>query len=189
MIKGSHNTMTYLSPDNKIMNLFKWIYKCQIKSIVEQFGDGCRCFDLRLKWKNNKWIFAHGSYKSSRHTWEEILNKLNGLAVLNRTKIYIRFILEISKHNKEAEAEFIKLCKAVKDRYTPYLVFFEGRRKYDWMILYDFEYYPQIEQFVGSMKSWYGKIWPWLYSFFNKKRDLEKASSYNDDVICLFDFV
>lgn len=189
MIKGSHNTMTYLDPDNKIINLFKWIYKCQSKTIIEQYGEGCRCFDLRVKRKNNRWVFAHGLYETSRHTWEEVLNKFNALAVLNNTKIYIRIILETSKYNKESEDEFIKFCKNVKERYSPSLIFFGGRRKYDWKELYDFGFHPLVEQFVGSMKSWYGKIWPWLYSFLNKKRDLEKVSLYNNDTICLFDFV
>lgn len=189
MIKGSHNTMTYLYPDNQIMKLFKWIYQCQSKTITEQFEEGCRCFDLRIRLENNRWVFAHGLYKSSRHKIEDILNMLKGLAKLNRIKIYIRLILETSKYDKITESEFIKLCKTLKTKYSENLIFFEGRRKYDWKILYDFKYYPEVKQFVGSMKSWYGKLCPWLYSFIHKKRDLEKASSYDNDIICLFDFI
>jgi len=190
MILGSHNTMTYLAPDNKFLKLFKFIYKCQNRSICEQFESGCRCFDIRIRLdKNYKWVFAHGIFKSSEYSPVDIFNKLNALAVMTQEKIYIRLLLETSKYDWKQEIEFIKFCKELSAKYSDFLVFFEGRRKYDWVQLYDFKNNPDLIQYVGSMCSWYGKIWPKLYWWINNNKNIKKAKNQKDNTICLFDFV
>lgn len=189
MILGSHNTMTYLTPDNKLLKLFSFLYKCQDETISEQFNRGCRCFDLRIRLHKGNWVFAHGLFRSSDYQPMDILNILNALAVMNNEKLYIRLLLETKKYNKEQEEGFVEFCKSLKNKYFGNLIFFEGRRKYDWEILYDFGVYPNVVQYVGSMRSWYGKIWPKLYWAINIERDLQEASSQSDDTLCLFDFI
>ena len=61
MIKGSHNSWTYLKPKKWWMYLIRWAAKCQSKNIIEQYNAGVRCFDLRLKCKENgDMCIAHG---------------------------------------------------------------------------------------------------------------------------------
>lgn len=57
---GSHDTFTYLSPINPIFNIFKRWWKCQTKTIDEQYKFGIRFFDIRVVWYKGNWHFAHG---------------------------------------------------------------------------------------------------------------------------------
>lgn len=57
---GSHDTFTYLKPINPVFNLFKRWWKCQNKTIDEQYTFGIRFFDIRIVWHKNKWYMAHG---------------------------------------------------------------------------------------------------------------------------------
>lgn len=189
MIKGSHNTMTYLKPDKFIFKLFKFMYQCQDKNLKKQYDEGIRCFDLRVKWKKDKWIFAHGYYYSSDTDLISVLNNLNAWAVMNQEKIYVRILLEASKYDKITEDKFADLCRNLKSKYSEHLIFFEGRRKYDWNILYDFGFYPNVIQYTGSMQKWWGKIWPVIYALFYNKKNMKKAEADSSDSIYLFDFI
>ena len=189
MILGSHNSMTFSKPDNWFIRLFSWMYKCQDNDIKRQYDNGCRCFDLRVRYKKNDWIFAHGLFQSSEYSIWTILNKLNGLSVLNNENIYIRLVLEIPWHNKKQEEEFIKLCKECVNRYYNKLVFFEARRKYDWLQLWNFGNYPTVMQYVGSMQSWWGKLFPRIWSAIYKKKYMFNAQHRGEGTICLFDFI
>ena len=118
------------------------------------------------------------------------MNYLNRHAVCTLRKIYIRLILEESKENLAQEEAFVEKVKEIYNKYTPNLVFFEFTRKFDWKVLVDTGVYvKEPEQFVGSMKSWYGKVWPWLYWKLNNKRDKEKFNKMEDNDIALFDFI
>ena len=189
-ILGSHNTMTYLSPKLWIMRLFSLIWRCQKHDLKRQYTNGVRCFDLRVCYMNERWGFAHGLTKFDRVDLIEVLNYLNTKAVIHNEIIYIRLILESRKPDIHLEHKFKELCHEVRKRYFGRLKFFEARRKFDWLQLYDFDgFNPNVVQYVGSMRSWYGKICPWLYWKLNDKKNREKLSIYNDDTIVLFDFV
>lgn len=54
---GSHNTFTFLSPKHKFFNLFKWLWRCQDKTIDEQYKAGVKYFDIRV---SSGYKFAHG---------------------------------------------------------------------------------------------------------------------------------
>lgn len=183
--------MTYLEPSDSFMKLFKCNWRCQEKTLDEQLRSGCRCIDLRIRLKNNKWVFAHGkTVLKSNDDVISILNKLNAFSVMNKIKIYVRILLEEDEKNIDQEMRFIELCRTIEAKYTGILQFFEGRRKFDWKLLYNFSFYPLVVQYVGSMqKPWWGKLWPRMWwRKFNKKYE-KIAESLPDDAICLFDFV
>ena len=189
-ILGSHNSMTYLQPDNYLYKLFSFCWKCQSSNIEYQLNHNIRCFDLRIVLNDNKWSFAHGKALLKGDTLDNILNICNKYSVENNIKIYIRLILEESKENKAQEDQFIKLVYNLYNKYTPNLIFFEFTRKYDWKQLVDLGYTIQEPvQYVGSMQSWYGKIWPWLYWKLNHKKNQENIASLQDTDIVLTDFV
>lgn len=195
-ILGSHNSMTYLKSNNVLMNIFKFCWRCQTSDIDTQLYKGVRCFDIRIRLKNDNWVFAHGSSTFKTPVFDGykgldgLLSHLNRHAVCTLRKIYIRLILEESKENLTQEKAFVEKVKEIYNKYTPNLVFFEFTRKFDWKVLVDTGVHvKEPEQFVGSMKSWYGKVWPWLYWKLNNKRDKEKFNKMEDNDIALFDFI
>lgn len=195
-ILGSHNSMTYLESNSIFMNIFKFCWRCQTSNIDTQLLKGVRCFDIRIRLEKSNWVFAHGksilkaTTQNGYNGLDGLLNYLNKYAVSTSSKIYIRLILEESKENLKQEEAFVKKVKEIYNKYTPNLIFFEFTRKFDWKILVDTGVYiKEPEQFVGSMKSWYGKIWPWLYWKINNNKDKEAFKKLDESDIALFDFV
>lgn len=58
---GSHNTFTYLDSTCPLFNLGKRWWKCQSRSIGEQYGFGVRMFDIRVCWDKDRWRNCHGA--------------------------------------------------------------------------------------------------------------------------------
>ena len=192
-ILGSHNSMTYLKSHSIFMNIFKFCWRCQTSDIDTQLLKGVRCFDIRIRLKNGDWVFAHGrsTLKSTtQNGLDNLLSHLNKYAINTSEKIYVRLILEESKENLEQEAAFVEKVKEIDNKYAPNLIFFEFTRKFDWKVLVDTGVHiKEPEQFVGSMKSWYGKIWPWLYWKINNNKDKKAFEKLDKDDIALFDFI
>lgn len=190
---GSHNSMTYLKSHSIFMNIFKFCWRCQTSDIDTQLLKGVRCFDIRIRLKNGSWVFAHGRSvlkATTQNEFDDLLGHLNKYATQISSKIYVRLILEESKENPEQEAAFVEKVKEIDNKYAPNLIFFEFTRKFDWKVLVDTGVYiKEPEQFVGSMKSWYGKIWPWLYWKINNNKDKEAFERLDESDIALFDFV
>lgn len=61
---GSHNSFTYLKATNTFYGQFPIVWRCQYKTIQEQYKDGIRFFDVRVKLEKkanrNMWRCAHG---------------------------------------------------------------------------------------------------------------------------------
>lgn len=57
---ASHNTYTYLGSNNTLMNKFSKYWKCQDKTIQEQYKLGVRYFDVRVRQEGNGWRVCHG---------------------------------------------------------------------------------------------------------------------------------
>ena len=57
---GSHDSFTYLNPIHNIFKLFKFLWRTQTKTITEQYNYGVRYFDIRVKYKRNRWYICHG---------------------------------------------------------------------------------------------------------------------------------
>lgn len=189
-ILGSHNSMTYLPPKLWLMRLFSLFWRCQKNDLKHQYTEGVRCFDLRVRNVNDKWVFAHGLTTLSNVELYEVLNYLNTKALIHNDVIYIRLILETRKPDIHHEHKFIKLCEEIEEKYCDTLKIFEARRKFDWLQLYNFgSFAPIVIQYVGSMRSFYGKICPWLYWKINGKQNRQKISMYNEETIVLYDFI
>lgn len=189
-ILGSHNSMTYLPPKLWLMRLFSLFWRCQTNNVKHQYDKGVRCFDLRIRYVKDKWVFAHGLTLFDNAELIEILNYLNTQSVASNEAVYVRLILETRKSDMEHENKFKELCREVRNRYYGRLMFFEARRKFDWVKLYNFDNFePNVVQYVGSMQTWYGKIWPWLYWKLHNKEDREQLFNHSDDTIVLYDFI
>lgn len=179
---GTHNSMSYLPPKKWWMYPFRFIAKCQNKSIEEQYKLGARMFDIRISFDGLIPEFRHG-YMSFKGNVEEVFNYLNSL----NTNIFIRLLLEIDKPNNAQENLFISKCVKWETEYCN-LKFFCGRRKYDWKQVYKFRADDKdIIQKVSSMTGTKLDDWcPWLYArFFNRKNFKER----NYFKWTIFDFI
>ena len=112
---GSHNSLSYLPCKRWWMYLVNWAAKCQSKTLSEQFHDGVRYFDIRLKWDDKKegWVIAHGliEYKGNVR---RILETLNSLAKFYNEKLYVRFLLEYNKRPDDEATKILKLSSFVR---------------------------------------------------------------------------
>lgn len=58
---GSHNSFTYLKAKKRIFNWISFLWRCQTKTIKEQYNSKVEYFDIRVRFnKNGKWQLCHG---------------------------------------------------------------------------------------------------------------------------------
>lgn len=180
---GSHDTMTYLKPKQWYLAPFKFMAQCQNKTIQEQYEKyQIRYFDLRVRFDEGVPEFAHGMM--SFHG-----NVLETLKYLNShgEEVWVRLLLEISKEDEIQEKLFMAFCKQIEEDY-PNLKFHNGRRKFDWKVVYEFKNpEPSLDQKVSSMTwgvwdDWY----PYLYARCMNHRNIEEGT---DKEYMLLDFV
>lgn len=182
---GTHNSMSYLKPKKWYMYLFRFMAKCQRVDIEEQYKLGARMFDLRIHYnKDGVPEFKHGAMVFKGDV-EETIRCLNS----KRARTYVRLILEV-KDNKDLarqETLFRRDCSIWYLRYRK-IVFFCGRRKFDWKEVFNFGTpEPVINQLISSM-TWkiYDDWYPWLYARIMNKKNL---STYNSKDWLLIDFI
>lgn len=191
---GTHNSLTYLPVKHWWTKPFNFIAKCQNKDILQQLLSGVRIFDFRVRWSRKnpfKFVFAHGSmvYDLSSSEFWCILDMLNHAT----GPIYVRIMYESAFLDKyrdttEQEANFCTLCIFIQNIYKN-IIFFGGRRKYDWKLLYDFKTEePEFRDAYSSVECKWLSWFPWLYAkYINKKINLNEYR--NDNKSILMDFI
>lgn len=122
---GTHNSMTYLTPDSLKMFAMIPFAKCQSFTFKQQYDFGVRLFDLRIRFLNGVPCFAHGEVEFSKenaYTVLDFLNEKGGCAVI--------FALENSeKIGNSQNEQFQALCKECLEKY-PNVQFTGGWAKY-----------------------------------------------------------
>ena len=133
-------------------------------------------------------MFAHGIVKLKGDVYKTI-NEIDSLigkriVAFNNHAVYVRIVCEDKTKDESIAENFNRLCLELLK--TDYIVPFEGRRKGDWKLLYDFKCKPRLTQHVGSMAPdarWYEKFMPKKYA----KRMNEQNQPQED--ISLYDFI
>ena len=74
---GTHNSATGEKSSGFLSRLGKIFAKCQRKTLSEQLNSGITWFDLRVKEKEDTWVFAHGLWRS-KMTVKEAMNLFKG---------------------------------------------------------------------------------------------------------------
>lgn len=206
MVIGSHNSMTFASPQ-WWMRPIAWTARCQSKSLSKQYAAGARMFDLRIVFKHvcDGTIpqFAHGLAIYDKSVWRT-LTWLHNIVKNTKEPIYVRIINE---HNKDFK-QFKEFCQDIEGIYDK-LIFFGGNNKKDWSKLYTFKHEDIVPQIIDKYSScnhdkceyedgtetkhvnitgsWLDDICPWIYArLFNKKW---RTKYQNEDVYLLQDFV
>ena len=189
-IIGTHDSITAHPPRKWWMKLFKPIAVTQDKTIYQQYMDGVRCFDLRVRLdKDDKWVMCHGLYEVKANFYEVIEN-LRDFAIADNTTIYIRIVLENLKVDTHEVVRFIKLCECL-DKFSENVIFICGNRKSDWAQLYQFSY-PNQQQWMpvsscAEDARWYERLLPRAYAKrMNKHNLLNIPSKYG---FAFFDFI
>lgn len=185
---GSHNSMTFARPRRWWGWAMVPFARCQRKNLKQQFYSGCRCFDLRLRFdkRTGSPYFCHGLFEVDAAVWGSLV-RLNTLARLNRTTVYVRLVLEDRRKQPHNEQWFRAFCKEVETAYA-HLVFFQGNRKGDWKQVYEFGCKPELSQYVGSMMPdarWYEKVLPFAYALRCNRRNGENPTGD----IAIYDFI
>ena len=187
MVIGSHNSWSYLPPLHWWMWPFKFMAKCQSKTIKEQYELGVRCFDLRVLFDKYGIVHvAHGFMKYNIDSSElnENLNWLN-----NKGDCYVRLIHEVRR-----KSQYTALAKICFQGFCFYVLKYSnikwwcGRNLYNWDFDYDFGPEPTCEENYSSVMppKWLDDWFPWLYAKLNNRKILSKGT---DKDILLIDFV
>lgn len=110
---GSHNSLTYLPCRKWWMYLINWAAKCQSKTLNEQFHNGAKYFDFRVRFKDGKPVIAHGliEYKGNI---DYMVANLNYFAEYFRETIYLRFVLEYNKIPEDFASQIASLVDLVR---------------------------------------------------------------------------
>lgn len=192
---GTHDSFTYLKPNSFWGWLALPFYRTQSKTLDEQLEDGWRCIDMRVTFKDDTPMLAHGIVKLKSDA--EFINYALDIIewythtpsfVSNEEMMYVRVILEDTKVIEENEELFRNFCKMVEEDYKT-ITFFGGNRRCDWKQVYSFQNNPTLAQQVGSMAPdarWYEKLIPWFYA--KRKNEDNLDLEYDEDVV-IFDFV
>lgn len=196
-IIGTHNSMTYLRPAHWYGWFMIPLARCQRKTIEEQWNDGARCFDLRIRFtKQGEPYFAHGLYECThKANPAHVLEDLYKLMIRDNEQAFVRLILEDPDKQNYNVYYFEQLCRALETHQAlqsvttnKVLRFFGGNRKGDWAQIVEFDYKPNLTQYVGSMMEdarWYEKIMPFAYAWRRNKKN--KQNPQGD--IAIYDFI
>jgi hypothetical protein len=149
MLKGSHNSMSYLKPLNKWHRIFRFLFRCQTKTIEEQYNSGVRVFDISLFRKpNGKSCFKYDNVIYDAFSFYEPFSILN-----KKGDCYVRLTLDESKKDRnrkdinKIEDRFKWHCWTLQMIY-PDIMFFGGYRKCDGKILFEFKDKLENDEYI-----------------------------------------
>ena len=181
--------MTYLRPQKWYGWFMIPFARCQRKTIEQQWNDGARCFDLRIRFtKQGEPYFAHGLYECTHKVkFIDVLTQLDKLILRDGQRAFVRLILEDPDKQNHNVFYFKEFCQDwSKDNKLMHL--FGGNRKGDWAQIVEFDYKPNLTQYVGSMMEdarWYEKFMPFAYAWRRNKKN--KQNPQGD--IAIYDFI
>jgi hypothetical protein len=188
MIIGSHNSWSYLPPKKWWMKLIAFTARCQSDNIVEQYTyDGVRCFDLRVRFKDDKPIVAHGiiEYDISEKDLFESLEYLN-----LKGDVFVRILHEVrtkKQYTEEAVENFVDFIIKLQTRFTN-IRFWCGKNLYNWETDYEFPCKLSCEEKYASVcppkliDNWYPR-------WFAKENNKEILSQEHNVDFLMIDFV
>lgn len=186
MILGSHNSWSFLPVKRWWMWPIRFVARCQRIDIREQYKQGVRCFDLRMRHKDGQFQIAHGCvvYDYDRMMWMDDMDWLN-----QKGDCYVRVLHEVRTKRQRDESPkrtFAEFCVFTAWSY-PNIRFWCGRNLYDWRKDFDFCDDPTCEERYGSVseKKWLYGWWPWLYARINNRRIRQQGT---EKEVLLIDF-
>ena len=183
---GSHNSLTYLPCRKWWMYVINLTAKCQSKTLSEQFHDGVRYFDIRLKWDSRKesWVIAHGliEYKGNIR---RVLETLNYLAEFYNEKLYVRFLLEYNKRPND----FVRYARGEYSNIKYHLI----ETKWDEKVIERYSNNIILIHYYSSVLGWKRFfLIPYLYAKLHNKENrktFKVSLEDKDNKVLMLDFV
>lgn len=186
MILGSHNSWSYKKPTKFWAKALAFTAKCQRLDIKEQYRQGVRCFDLRLRGDN----IVHNNFVYG--TLKDIEENLAWLNVMGDA--VIRVVHDVRKkkdYNHKSINTFMNNCLALESTYTN-IKFWCGRNLYNWEVDYDFPYKPGCVELYSSVCP-PNIIDDWIPIAYAKMNNHDIRKNYTidgkDNNILLIDFI
>lgn len=171
---GTHNSVTGETSHGILSWLVIPFSRCQSKSIKEQYEDGCRYFDIRVKETKRGWVCAHGLW-TSRKSADDILSQLNGYG-----NCYVRLTYEGKSDTFQDKVdEWVSTYDKIS--FTSINV-----KKPEWRCIRVYNNVPMQEKLVIlDGRSWHTYLpipWLWKKIYYNKPK-------FNDDYFTNVDFL
>lgn len=187
---ASHNTLSYLNPKRYYLRPFKFLARCQSKTIEEQYNNyGIRFFDFRVSFnKDNKVIFKHGlfEYKSDK-TIDDYLTFLQD----QQEPVVVRILLEEFKNNGHEEL-FSELCSRLETTYSKIKfcggTYKRGKKVYSFKTYNDIKYI-ELHSSVTDTYGFFDEFFPWIYAKLNNKINIYELKDTKDYNYLMIDFV
>lgn len=133
MIKlGTHNSLSYIKPEQWWLRPFNWIAKCQKLNLKQQWDLGVRYFDIRVKFINPTTIKSgHGLV--TYNIYPELgIAALDAYSKQCNEKFVVRLFHENGLLNpSKYRGEFISYCEYLA-KVFPDVTFVEGGCRYDY---------------------------------------------------------
>lgn len=184
-IKATHNSSTGEASKEFLSYIVIPFSKCQSKTLVEQYKAGCRIFDIRVKFKYNTFVFAHGLWESKVNVYS-ILNELNKISTENKEDVYYLLTYEGKIKDNLLYNKFIKFGLDLTSYYKHLHVIQMSVKKPTWEVLVSgencpYDYKLNYEVFLFPNLKTLFPI-PWFWNLFRKK-------SKDENVIEMVDFL
>lgn len=187
---GSHNSLSYLKPRQWWLRPLSWTAKCQDLDISRQWDVGVRYFDVRVRFRGNTAISAHGIF-DYEIPLRSVFSLLDSRA--RDEECVVRLMLE-KKGNSE-DLFFRSFVEIVKRKY-PNLIFVGGLRKDPFEEIATVHHVPerhcyQLFQDYEAKTLWQ-KLkglkfpFPWYYA---KKNNRKYREGMTDSCYTILDFV
>ena len=186
-ILGSHNSWSYLTPKKWWAKLISFTAKCQSLNIIQQYNQGVRCFDLRIRFVNNKLVIVHG-FIEYKYSYEDLLKDLEYLN--SKKDCCIRLIHDIRTKKqflKSSTEKFVLTCYKFELNFKN-IKFFGGMNFYNNLKDYNFNNYISCDGKYASACSpkFIDDLYPKWYAIKNNAKNIKEGT---DKDVLLIDFV
>lgn len=115
---GSHNSFSYLPVKHWWIAILKPWYKCQNKTIYEQYNSGIRYFDVRVRYINDKWCLVHNKIVFNASINDTLLSFIFSNKCSDSDIRYIRIILDERKCPENSQYLIDKFIEFIKKLYS-----------------------------------------------------------------------
>ena len=151
---GSHDSFTYMVARDGIINTFPSFWRCQEKTIKEQYDLGVRVFDIRVnKDVQNKkftWQVSHGLAKFNQNFVS--LSAIGSYFKKQYPGSYFRVILESGSNNEEIVTKFKEQAKKLMNSYED--IVWQVVIKSPWTVLYQGKDFKVINDYSCHLFNW-----------------------------------
>lgn len=151
---GSHDTFTYLKTNNILAKMFTMFWRCQEKSIQDQYKAGVRLFDIRVMYEKIEdkewWRVGHGLAKV-----DQCFVNLNNICSYFKKEFpgsLIRIILESGCDDEYIVKRFETHAKKAVKSYSSILT--QIIIKHPWKVLHTLNTFKEEHDYCCHLFNW-----------------------------------